>query len=86
VSKRLADGRPYLTGDRFTAADLTFAALAAPVLAPPAFARYVGALDRAPAGFRDMVAGHRTTSAGAFVMRVYQRDRDARVRVASSAA
>ena len=25
--KRLADGRPYLCGDRFTAADLTFAAL-----------------------------------------------------------
>lgn len=30
----LADGRPYLMGDRFTAADLTFAALCAPIVGP----------------------------------------------------
>jgi glutathione S-transferase len=34
MSERLADGRPYLCGDRFTVADLTFAALGAPVLQP----------------------------------------------------
>jgi glutathione S-transferase len=34
VGKRLADGRPYLCGEEFTAADLTFSALAAPVLMP----------------------------------------------------
>jgi len=28
VAERLGDGRPYLCGDRFTAADLTFSALA----------------------------------------------------------
>lgn len=31
----LSDGRRFLAGDRFTAADLTFASLAAPVLLPP---------------------------------------------------
>src|ERR1041385_3068211 len=35
VSDVLRDGRPYLMGDRFTVADLTFAALSAPVLLPP---------------------------------------------------
>ena len=34
VAERLADGRPYLCGERFTAADLTFAALAGSVVLP----------------------------------------------------
>ena len=37
VGELLADGRPYLCGDRFTAADLTFAALAAPMVVPPEY-------------------------------------------------
>jgi glutathione S-transferase len=37
VAGLLADGRPYLLGERFTAADLTFAALAAPVILPPIY-------------------------------------------------
>src|SRR4029079_15065099 len=37
VSERLADGRKYLTGARFTVADLTFAALAAPLVVPPEY-------------------------------------------------
>jgi glutathione S-transferase len=37
VAERLADGRPYLCGERFGAADLTFAALSAPVLVPPEY-------------------------------------------------
>jgi glutathione S-transferase len=37
VAEMLADGRPFLLGDRFTAADLTFAALAAPIVLPPLY-------------------------------------------------
>ena len=37
VATRLSDDRPYLCGERFTAADLTFAALAASVLMPPEY-------------------------------------------------
>jgi glutathione S-transferase len=34
VAELLSDGRPYLCGERFGAADLTFAALCAPVIVP----------------------------------------------------
>ena len=37
VAERLGDGRPYLCGERFSAADLTFASLAAPMLMPPEY-------------------------------------------------
>jgi glutathione S-transferase len=37
VAGLLADGRPYLCGERFTAADLTFAALSAAVVVPPVY-------------------------------------------------
>jgi glutathione S-transferase len=37
VAGMLADGRPYLCGERFTAADLTFAALSAAVIVPPVY-------------------------------------------------
>ena len=37
VAELLADGRRYLCGERFTAADLTFAALAAAVIIPPGY-------------------------------------------------
>jgi glutathione S-transferase len=37
VAERLSDGRPYLCGESFSAADLTFAALAASVLMPPEY-------------------------------------------------
>jgi glutathione S-transferase len=37
IAERLADGRRHLCGDRFTAADLTFACLSAAVLVPPEY-------------------------------------------------
>jgi glutathione S-transferase len=72
VGALLADGRRYLCGDRFTAADLTFAALAAPLLMPDAYATaYMPSLDGQPASFRAVVAELRATPAGAFGLRVY---------------
>lgn len=81
VAELLADGRPYLCGARFTAADLTFAALSAPLVVPPEYgtplpqpelmshttAALVGRAREHPAGRHalDMFARHRRESASA---------------------
>ncbi len=45
VAELLADGRPYLCGEHFSAADLTFAALSAAIVVPPEYG-----VPAAPAG------------------------------------
>ena len=80
VAAALADGRPYLAGDRFTAADLAFAALAVPVIAPDSFAqRYLPDVGQVPAEMLEMVERHRATPAGAFALRLYADERQRRM-------
>ena len=74
VERRLADGRRYLCGDRFTAADLTFASLAVPAVMPPELAAYVP-MDRMPPAMADDVARQQATVAGRFALRLYREDR-----------
>jgi glutathione S-transferase len=75
VDERLADGRRYLVGERFTAADLTFAALAAPVLFPAGCRAAYFALDEAPAAMREEVLRLRNSGAGRFALRAYLEER-----------
>jgi glutathione S-transferase len=75
VAERLADGRRYLVDAEFGAADLTFAALAAPVLLPPGFGGAMPALEDAPAPMRAQVERLRTTPAGAFALGLYREHR-----------
>jgi glutathione S-transferase len=75
VADRLADGRRYLTGDRFTAADLTFAALTYPVLWPDRAARLVGPFDELPGPMKALAAELRATPAGRFGMRMWAEER-----------
>lgn len=72
VDLRLADGRRYLVGDRFTAADLTFASLGAVVAAPPGYGFPIPeSVMHIPelAAFREMV---RARPAGQLLMRLYE--------------
>jgi glutathione S-transferase len=76
VDERLNDGRRFLVGERFTAADLTFAALAAPVLFPAGYRAAYPALDEVPAAMRDEVLRLRDTDAGRFALRLFSQERD----------
>lgn len=76
VGKLLEDGRPYLCGGAFTAADLTFVALAAPVLGFPYSAAPVFANDaEMPPALRDICVELRATPAGLWAMKMWKQER-----------
>jgi glutathione S-transferase len=75
VGARLADGRQHLVGDRFTAADLTFAALAAAVLVPPQYAVPLPQPDELPARMAAVVRELRAHPAGAHALAMFRRER-----------
>ena len=76
VGQRLQDGRCYLAGDRFTAADLTFASLSAPVLLPAKYRGRMPALDEVPQPMQEQVNRLRATTAGRFALRLFEEHRD----------
>lgn len=75
VGERLRPGRRFLVGERFTAADLTFAALAAPVLFPAECRAVHPALNAVPETMREEVLRLRDTEAGKFALRLFAEER-----------
>ena len=82
IEQVIGDGRRYIAGDRFTVADLTFAALAAPVLLPANHPRQAFDIDLFPEAARDQIRRWRDRPAGQFGMRLYADDRVALPRAA----
>jgi glutathione S-transferase len=72
VSELLADGRTYLVGDNFSAADITFAALATPVLQPSEHPIKRHGLQKLPPKMVSEIKAFRETLAGAFALRLYK--------------
>jgi glutathione S-transferase len=71
VADLLADGRPHLCGERFGAADLTFAAMAAPVIVPPAYGVPLPQPDILPSDTAALVERAREHPAGRYALELY---------------
>lgn len=82
LEQRLADGRPYLLGDRFSGADLTFASLAALVLLvqpSEGYGAWLPPIDQTPPEFAALVRRLRDSPAGRFALRMFAEERGHRV-------
>ena len=80
VNQRLAEGRSYLIGDNFSAADLTFACLAAPIVRPPEYRgkKYEGkqlSLHELPNEMILICKELRKTPAGEYALRLFREER-----------
>jgi glutathione S-transferase len=72
VDERLADGRRYLNGDRFTLSDMAFANAASPVVWPEAYGGAVPGLSETPPGLRSVVDECRSRPSGELALRIYR--------------
>lgn len=76
MDRRLAaNGGKYLVGARFTAADLTFASLASPVLLPPEFGSWLPNVEDVPPAYAELVTALRARPAGKLALRLFKEER-----------
>jgi glutathione S-transferase len=76
VERKLAQGNKYLVGDNFSAADLTFAALASPLIRPKNHPFYSPKMSNVSKELAAIVLEFRTTLAGEFALRLYREHRN----------
>jgi glutathione S-transferase len=77
IAGLLGDGRPYLCGERFGAADLTFAALCAPVLLPTDYGVVLPQPDVVAPATAELVTRAREHPAGRHALRMVAEQRHA---------
>lgn len=75
LNQQLSSGQKYLVGDRLSAADITFAALASPVIRPEHHPIYDSNLQKLPVEMVEAIQELRQTPAGKLVLRLYREHR-----------
>jgi glutathione S-transferase len=80
VTDLRADGRPYLCGEHFSAADLTFAALSAPLIVPPVYGVPLPQPDVMSPAMAGLVERAREHPAGRYALTLFTEHRRATVR------
>lgn len=75
IGRRLTPECRYLVGNRLSAADLTLAALTAPLVFPGQYGGVLPPLEALPAAMRAEVEAVRATPVGQVVLRLYEQDR-----------
>jgi glutathione S-transferase len=76
VAERLSDGRQYLFGDRFSAADLTCAALFGPIFVAPEYGGTRADVAKLPTAVRERREAWLKHPTGQFVLRLYREHRN----------
>lgn len=71
----LSDGREYLVGNRFSAADLALACMLAPFLLPTQYGVRLPRIEDAPVTMRETVHEFRNTLTGQFALRLFTKKR-----------
>jgi glutathione S-transferase len=75
VAEWISDGRRFIFGDAFTAADLTFAALSAPMIGPENYGTRLPGATELPPETTAMIGRFREHPAGQFALRLYREER-----------
>ena len=81
LAERCKDGRKYLCGDRFTAADLTFASLSGPSVLPPRYGMPLPPIEVLDEPARQWIQTMREHPAGALALRLYEERPPVRARL-----
>lgn len=75
VASLLSDGRPYLCGEKFTAADLSFACMAAPVVLPTEYGIRLPTYSQAPEAAKPDIRRFTAHPAGQFALSLFAQTR-----------
>ena len=75
VDALLGDGRKYLVGMRFSAADLSLACMMAPFVLPRQYGIALPALEDVPVSMQSTVKEFQNTLTGRFVLRLFETER-----------